>query len=713
MTCNLCQKANRIFVKGQLVCPICENIKIQNKSDVLKTLKEDLSTNINYFKQCSHNVNLSETIDNLIKVREIAAEALLANPEDSEAGKEWISSLFTLANLPKTTSGTKEVSSSDLIAVGRKIVSAISRITLCEQDKLVLLETGEECYTELQLLFRTTKDVDDRSFDEIGFKSYSAEARILEIIMKASMQEHLDAVESETLNRNLRYCFPKFLLPYKQTERMQTFENTALYISLLVSNALGPDFSKRLGILGIDVLLYKKIKKEILRKFGSLTTGLFLDRSASFEGKNLGFYIFIEDVVQDKVYLTYYSLILFVKIMYRWIHDSREYSKRLGEAPEDWIYNVLNGYLDTNSPISGEKLLRYKLGKKKPEIDVIGYNDNKIVLVESKFWESSNVPEVEVELAQFEKRIEYFDQNRERYGFSKDQKIIPLFYFPWPPFPNYGKFNIALIPSISAIMWYMLTNFPPNMRPFVKPTEDMDKFLTDDKEERLFMSDLADILKVERNMFRVQDVQIDSVEDDEVTVFAFVSFGFATPFIFDIDDDCKRKLKTQGIKHGSLIRACTYNLRSNWSDVQLVAFRVLSQSAPFNPNKNLIERNPNEYDEFLADTFGTNLSKDLMELVKKRKISLQRYMKWAVDSGHNVLTSVGTLLAEGDIPHAVLSQCDCGEVICLNERIYSEFVKMNGPNVRCKNCDPDMKRKIENIVGTNTFQIEKKDLYLK
>lgn len=713
MTCSICQKANRIFIKGQLVCPYCENIKIREKSDLLKTLMENLKANMKDFKQCSYNVNLSETVNDLIKAREISAKALLSNPEDSEAAIKWISCLYTLANVPKKTSGTRAVSSSDLLTIGRKIVNAISQITLCEQDKLVSLETGELCYTELQPLFHTTRDVDDQSFDEIRFKPSSTEARILERIMKAGMTEHLDAVESETLNRNFKYCFPKFLLPYKETKRMQAFEKTALTISFQVSRALGPDFSSRIGIFAVDMLGYNQLKKQLGAELGSLTAGLFSGKSASLAGENLGYYIFIEDTEQNRVYLTYYSLILLIKIIYKWIRNSPGYSNRLGEAPEDWIYNILTGYLYTNSPITGEKLLRYKLGKKKPEIDVIGYNDNKIVLVESKFWESSNVPEVEAELARFEKRIEHFDKNREQYGFSKDQEIITLFYFPWPPFPKYGKFAIKLIPSISAIMWYLLTNFPPKRRPFVRPTEDINNFLNDDNEERLFMSDLSDILEVEKDMFRIQDVQVDYIEENEITVFSYIPLGFATPFIFDIDKDCKRELKIQGVKHGSLIRTCTYNLRGYWSDIQLVSFKVLSLNTPFNPDEILIERNPNQYDSFLAATFGSELSKDLLNLIKKRKISLQRYIKWAEDSGHNVSIAVETLLARGNFPNFVLSQCDCGEVVGMNENLYSEFTKRHGPNVKCKNCDPDMKRKIENIVGANIFQIDGKDLYLK
>lgn len=713
MTCRICHKNERIFVNGQLVCPNCDHIKLRTKTQILKDLQKKLENYLRNFKQISKKSDLSVSIQVILKYRETAAKALIDNPEDENAVDIWISSLYTLANLPEKGQGDRSIKPNALLEAGKRIAKTMSMITLIVQNRIVILENGQSCYTELQPLFHTSEDVNRKIFEEQGFTELSPQARILEQMMKAHMTEHLTMVESETLNRKLRFYYPKYLLPYKQTELIKIFEKIAFYVSFQVSGALSTNFQSNVGLYVLDSLRYDMFKNQMIETYGDYSSKILSTKGPVRNGENLGLRLFIEDSERNEVSMPYYSLILLTKIIYKWIHSTPEYSKRLGEEPEDWIYNIVKGYLDTTSPINGKRLIRYKLGKKKPEIDVIGYNDCKIVLIESKFWESSNVSSLEEELTKFEKRVTFFNENKIQYGFSEKQEIIPIFYFPWPPFTKYGSLGIMLVPSLSAIIWFLLTNFPPRRRSLVKATDKIIEFLKNDNEERLFMTDLSDYLEVEPDMYTIQDVQVDEINENEITVFSYVAIGFAAPFIFDLDDDVLEELKKQGVKHGSLLRACTYNLRGYWGDIQLVAFKILSVEGLFSPNEILAVKNPREYDRFLAATFGPELSQELLDFTKRRKISLQRYMRWAEDSGHNVFMAVGTLLARGDIPGTVLSQCDCGEVTNMQNEIYSEFVKKYGQNVKCKNCDPGLKNKIEGIVGSNVFQMEGKEFFLK
>ena len=145
--------------------------------------------------------------------------------------------------------------------------------------------------------------------------------------------------------------------------------------------------------------------------------------------------------------------------------------------------------------------------------------------MESKFWESSNVSEIEKELDKFEKRLILFEQNKDKYGFSSEQEVIPLFYNPWPPYPKYGRLGIILIPSLVALIWYVVSKFPPIVRPYAKCTEQITSFLAEDTEDRLFMSDLSSYLPLEKDMYRIQDIQVESIDENEVVAYSYAPMG--------------------------------------------------------------------------------------------------------------------------------------------------------------------------------------------
>lgn len=699
MVCGTCEKTNRIFVDGALLCPACDGIKLIEKSIALRELNVKLEENRREFNLLIVHSNFHDVLTFALNVRENAARELVNNPNSEEAAMSWLSSLFLLANISGAKSAKAEVRPNEVMTLANETLAALSSIALFEQDKQVFLETGEKCDTELQILFRTPTEIDQKSFEALGFHGPPRSERIIEQMLKANMIEHSDAVESEALSRNLRAHFPKYLLPYKNISRMTAYEEISLTLISLIAIELGPHFSSNNGVLSISLIKYREIEKEAVRKYGNVISDFLSLKDSNHNGDNLALHLFVYESGTSRVYLPYHSLVLMRKIGYRYIFEMKEYRSKVGEEPEDWIYGLLEGYLETFTPKTREKLLRFQIGKDLGEIDVAGFKKKKVVIIESKFWESSNVSEIERELDKFEKRLVVFEKNMDKHGFSKDMEVIPLFYNPWPPFPKYGKSGIIIIPSLSALIWYMISNFAPIVRPYARSSEQIARFLADDTEDRLFMSDLSSHLPVEKDTYRVQDVQVDEIDENEVVAYSYVPMGYAFPFIYDVDGECLSKLKKSGVKKGSVLRVCTYNLHGYWFQIQIVDFRLISLEKPFDPNRVLAELNPGQYDEFLAHIIAGHNGYELREIAVRYGLNLKKFLDWAEASGHNVYSAAGILLRRASIPGQKLYQCECGEVPSVSQDIYPELVKRYGKGLKCRRCDPMLQNKIEEISG--------------
>lgn len=705
LTCSVCNQGNRIFYGRELICPLCSGIKLADKSKILTELKDKLKKDIQTFSFLISKSDYRNTLDFVLKNREEAARTLIEMPDNEQAAKTWLTCLFLLANLPKNPFPNGKVTPLEVLLSANEVMETLSSITLYEQDKIAFLESGIRCDTERQILFRISTDVDRKLLGSHGFQEFEEHKHILEQMMKLLMVEHVDAIDSESLSRNFRACFPKYLLPYKDSKELEAVVKISYGVSFFVATQLGRRFSSSIGILAVTIEEFHALEKQLLPEFGSYASDIFSAGESNLEGDNLAFHVFIEDVQNSTVYLPYYSLILLAKISYRYVSDMNAYRSRIGDEPEDWIHNFLKGYLNTVTPDTKQKLLRLRLGGNSGEIDAAGYNNEKIVIVESKFRESITVSEIESELSKFEQTLNEFIKRKEMYGFSGSQEIIPLFYHPWAPFPSYGGASISLISSLATLIVFLTFNFPPKDPHFVKVTNSISDFLKNDTEERLFMSDLSDYLDVEEDTFRIQDIQVAAIDESEVTVYAYAPIGHAFQFVFDLDSDCLSKCKLAGVKKGSVLRACTYNLNGNWTLIQLVDFKVLYLDKQFDPDKILAELNQMQYGEFLAHLNAGKNAEELMEFTSRNGINLKRFLEWSEATGFNTYVAVARLMGRSLFPGHKFFQCKCGEVVSMLEGIYNEVVRRYGKDLRCKNCDPSLYSKMEEIGGHKLFSI--------
>ena len=699
LSCSVCGNGLRIFYESELICPSCNGLKIKEKSRVLSELNDSLAEDLRNFKILIANCNYSRTLSVILELRENVAEKLSEMPGDEEASRIWITCLYLLANLPEEPKSIGVVSPNEVLASANQVMEDISAITLCEQDKIVYLENGVKCQTEVQVLYRLPDKVYDKILEELGAKFIADTKHILEEMMKALMIKHFDLVNSEALSRNLRASFPRYLLPYNDVNKIRELVQVAYGISFYVANKLGTNFLSKRGLLQMSMQDFLILKAQITKGLSFSAVDIFSPPNLNKEGDNLALHIFVKDRQRNIVYLPYHSLVLLAKICHKYVLDTDEYRKSIGENPEDWIFDLIKGHLETTTPIGGRELHRFKLSGNSGEIDAAGYNDKKIVIVESKFRETLTVSELETELKKFEKTVGNFIKRKERYGFSNSQEVISLFYNPWPPFPTFGKTGITLIPTISTLIWYLQSNFPQENPKFVKTTDPINDFLNNDSTERLYMTDLSNFLDVENEKYRVQDVQIADISDDEVVAYAFSPIGRAFPFTFDIDEDCLKKIELTGVKRGSVIRACTYNLNGNWTLIQLVDFRIIYLEKQLDPDRILTELNPKQYEEFLAHYNTGRGAEELLEIVNINNIDLKKYIRWAENKGYNINIAIGRLMGMDSGPGHKLTQCECGNVLYFPEYIYKKVTKQFGSSLKCKDCDSSLFSKILTSVG--------------
>lgn len=689
----------RIYHKGALECPVCNDIKLVDSSKKAIEIEASLKENLNRLKLMIKHSNYDDVLLGIVNLRESAAKNLIADPDDNRDARIWLSCLYLLANLDPENQEGGDFGVERLLNQSMKTLETMSKLEFLRQNKIVYLESGEECSTELQILYRTSSEVEKTSFEDREINRPESPRKFLEKILKLSMDMFGEAIQSDSLSRNLTTILPKHLLPYKEKKYLDAINSISYYLVGLIVSSLGNQFQPLNGVLTVPKDRYDKMATQLSKQSGQKVSHFLFARTSNFEGSDLGLNIIVFDPTHLEVKLPYYSLVLLTKIVYRHVHNLDSYRKMLGDGPEDWINKLLRGFLKTKNPKNGEELIRLRLGKNMGDIDDIGFNDSEIFAIESKFRETLNVQELEKELDKFEKNLDDLERVKASFGFTSSQKVIPIFYTPWPPYSIYGKHNIMIIPSIATLIEYLVNHFPPIERPYGKPTPEISEFLKKDQENRLFITDLSNYLDLEKDMYRIQDIQVIEIEDHEVNAFIFYPKLNAVPITLDVDDDCLEKLKSEGVKKGTVLRVVVFNQQEYWLKIQIVDFRILRLDSSLDPDNVLTSLNSKEYEEFEVRLVAGDKAEELLRFASKYRINLRKYIGWAEASGHNIYYAIGNLLSRSAALDAESYQCDCGEITTLQKPIIIKMKGLYGNNLKCKNCDPDWLKKVEFVSG--------------
>ncbi|OLS25943.1 MAG: hypothetical protein HeimC3_12170 [Candidatus Heimdallarchaeota archaeon LC_3] len=134
------------------------------------------------------------------------------------------------------------------------------------------------------------------------------------------------------------------------------------------------------------------------------------------------------------------------------IHSMRSRGKInqiLGDRTEEIIFYSIGALNITKTiPINNKLGIRVTdPDNKRIEFDIIVHNSNYLIVIESKHWLLSERNEVIIEIKKFERKIAWLNNNKNKFGFSKDLLILPIFYLPYPPFPKYNEVILLSSPG--------------------------------------------------------------------------------------------------------------------------------------------------------------------------------------------------------------------------------------------------------------------------
>lgn len=706
MPCPKCQSI-RLLCHDAILCPNCDNVKIDNIEDNIQALRKEYADAHAILDQLLKYSNYNDIFYHSLIKREESAAILLESPDRKDAARDWITASFILSMNDSSNIG-ESVPFKELFYAAEQAIIPYNLLRALENGQRVVLEDGQIVPTEkegLGFIPRSVLSAIKESLDIKGFEDKYM--RSGELMIQELAFSQLDLIRSETLSRTLRLVFHQRLVPHINDSLTSTaFVDTCHNLAGVIGFTLGPAFTSNYGTLEATPSLYSFIQSQIEKRIDpDLTTSFFLKmgNGSCYDINNLGYTCLLQNELSGNFHLPYYSLLILGMATYKRISSpmvGRAHNFK-GTALEEIIFNGVSGYLDTLHPIEKTRLLRYDLPDGQGDIDIGGFNNETLCVIESKFWDTPNVAALEVELNKFDRTIQYIKDNLRNLGFNPALKILPLFYTPYPPYANWGE--ITLIPSIFLLFWILGSKFGLRDLELLDNNDAVSAFLEDDQDERSLPLDLSVIFEeLPENTFRIQDAILDSIDDNEVTVFVLMPGLKIFPIICDINEHIAEKLRKLEICPGSLIRIALYNVSGGWTPTQLFDFKIvkIATKRRLDPWIELTLANPQStLDDFVKSIWGDDLGKEILGIISKWEIDLLNLINRLSEKGQNVLSGIGIALGLTDT-YEYVTQCSCGEIVACSKATADSLIGMyEDGKIQCKVCDPTYAEKLRKIHG--------------
>jgi hypothetical protein len=334
----------------------------------------------------------------------------------------------------------------------------------------------------------------------------------------------------------------------------------------------------------------------------------------------------------SEFYVPYFSLSVLIYICSRWDKnpDKGRFLNYIGSLMEDLIFSFMHGYLiNTEHPLSHEPLLRVPHPETKDEIaDVMGYNNDRLVVIESKFRETSSITSIEIELQKFSDKINYIQKNLEKFGFKSNLEVYPIFYTPYPPFSEWN--GIELVPSLVFLGLKFWTFFGPKKIELKPRTKEVIELLSKIDEPTPYPLDASIIdFSFEENKYHIQDGVIESFTKEEVTMHIDNPIGNSpSVIIVDMMKEIYERLSSQKIGKGDLVKTVLFNLNGTWSMIQLVDFKLIKEYTSNRAELDYLgiltqlKSNSREksIEKFIRQTYNEKLAEEIFKTVKEWNI---------------------------------------------------------------------------------------------
>lgn len=582
------------IIDKKLQCPSCDSIVVSDSQPKIQELEQCLKDASAFLYSTLEGVNPEVLIEILAMEREKVAQRCLTDFLDKENElKRWLSISFLISKYPWNGNGLPNYGFVEyLISCAEEIIEFENDIYKLKKGlrKIVISDNKEKIVpTEFDVIQKIPEHVlneyknDDILTKRMAEKAEDATNADLLLIKAAMVQPGLPLIIGDEIYRHLKKNCSIRLLPNLRPANVNDFIEIALKFAGFTALQLGRDFSNNYGLLKISDQYMEQIKLAFKGESGSKVEWYLqqLERSTG-SIRNLGQTIIIK-TREGLVFLPYFSIYLEAHLCLRWGASSEkgEYYRYIGETVEDIIFSFVSAYsANTDHPLTGKPLLRVPWpGNRGKEIaDVMVYDAHYLIVIESKFWETITVKDLELELEKFYDKIEYIKSNLIDFGFSPTLEVKPIFYVPYPPYNEWN--GIKLIPSLILLGNEISKYFTPMTIKLSRKNKKLKQIIEAIKNATPYPVDLSLFdSAIPSNKYRVQDGVIESYDEEDVTAYIDNPIGQPTPLILDISKDVFRELRSKCIGKGDVIKMLVVNLNKTWSLVQLLDFTVIEKSA--------------------------------------------------------------------------------------------------------------------------------------
>lgn len=592
LPCERCG-TTRIITRRRICCPNCDGIPVLNIEEALSDRRKELKTVDSHFLKAMSATDYNQTFGSAILNRELAANtSIYVAPKRRNALNEWLAYTYLLHNLHYTKkNGPRTSNFPELLDLSMRIIRFHNEILSLERGLAVIVKSEDKEsfeWTEFEpLSFIPEEACADSDLKPVieGISDRDLHTDIA-LLQEGLMLPIQIILLSEEISRILRQCFHSRIVPFV---RDPTQARKFVQISGKFS-AEGKDYNtyyrrapEDQGTILTDREGIERIKHTLWKNFHTTDVDWYLRgliRENFGDKFDLGSSIIVRDEEVDIFCIPLYSLQMLAIANMKWMKEA-DLGRALnlkGEIVEDYFFRFLNAYdLSLNHPKTGKPLLRVKHPDNHAlEIaDIMGYNDESVLVLESKFWNAPTLGELEKELGKFKAKLDYIKSNLKKFDLDENLKVVSIFYTPYAPYPLWH--GIAVLPSIIALGLKIGEIFSAKKVKLLKGTAGLQKLFNLVRGPLPFPIDASRYMeRVQPDKHRIHDGLVLKYDKEEITVLIDMPvslYGFLS--YFDITYETFLELKRKGVSPGDIIRMITVNLNGTWTMVQLLLFRKI------------------------------------------------------------------------------------------------------------------------------------------
>jgi len=601
-----CEKCgtDRIVTKQKILCPKCDKVTGIDVKKAIDSRKNELQKTLSFFKKEIKMTHYNQTFGSAVLNRELAAKAIIYSPRNrSYAVTEWFAYSFLLKNL-KYLKNNGRSNFPTLLNLSRKIVSLNDEISCLTKGLAVIIKNGDQedfVFTEKEPLSFVPDEAHSDSEDKISKTALFGKNLHADIVMfqEGLMSQIQTVILSEEISQILRKTHHSRLLYFvNNSSKASKFVEISFNLAkdgLNQNISIGVDET----VQGIKIIYnsdLRKLKNALLGNFQSDDINWYFENLLNNSNQNMfDFFnaIIVKDEQLNTISLPLFSLLMLGYATIKWMDDS-DVGRALnlkGGTVEDFFLRFLSGYdICLEHPITGDKLIRVKHPDQPIEIaDLMGYNSDNVLVLESKFWNVPILSKLEEEIEKFEKKVDFISGNLQKFGLNKNLNVIPIFYTPYAPYKKKNK--ILIFPTAISVGTKIGTVFGLRKIELLKKFPDLDKLFELIKYPLPFRIDAASLLEnVPENKFGINDAVVWEYDKEELTVFIDTPVSVEAGLVYlDLTEGICEKLKQEKINRGDILRIITADLNGAWSLIQLIDFRKIVDKSEWvsNPEKAL------------------------------------------------------------------------------------------------------------------------------